>query len=282
MSHNLLSNRLEGIIDNDRHPLDDAAYISQARQTLDEAGVLCLDGFLTEPALSALIEEASIGAPKAFFANSTHNVYLTPPDKSLPDDHIFNRQVTSSKGCITTDQIPAESALHTLYHDKAFQDFICGVVGQEAVYPYADPLSSINVHYAHEGQELGWHFDNSSFAITLLLQAPLDGGAFEYVKDVRDADRGEMNFDGVRSILDGDTPPEILSIAPGTLVLFRGRNAMHRVTPTIGSRTRYLVVLAYNDAPDIALSPSARMTFYGRLGPNEAPNETTGEDKPLS
>ena len=37
-------------------------------------------------------------------------------------------------------------------------------------YPYEDPLSSINIHYASEGQELGWHFDNSSFAITLLLE----------------------------------------------------------------------------------------------------------------
>ena len=41
---------------------------------------------------------------------------------------------------------------------------------------------------------------------------------------------------------------------------------MHRVTPTIGNRPRFLVVLAYNDAPDIALSEQARMTFFGRLG----------------
>jgi hypothetical protein len=49
-------------------------------------------------------------------------------------------------------------------------------------------LSSINVHYADEGQELGWHFDNSEFAITLLLQAPQSGGQFEYVRDLRDAE----------------------------------------------------------------------------------------------
>jgi len=49
-------------------------------------------------------------------------------------------------------------------------------VGEQALFEYADPLSSINVHYAGEGQELNWHFDNSEFAITLLLQAPLAGG----------------------------------------------------------------------------------------------------------
>jgi hypothetical protein len=41
---------------------------------------------------------------------------------------------------------------------------------------------------------------------------------------------------------------------------------MHRVTPTIGEKTRILVVLAYNTKPGIALSEAARMTFFGRLG----------------
>jgi predicted 2-oxoglutarate/Fe(II)-dependent dioxygenase YbiX len=52
---------------------------------------------------------------------------------------------------------------------------------------------------------------------------------------------------------------------PGALVLFRGRNALHRVTPVKGRITRMLVVLAYNSAPGVALSESARMTFFGRL-----------------
>jgi hypothetical protein len=51
----------------------------------------------------------------------------------------------------------------------------------------------------------------------------------------------------------------------GALVLFRGRNAIHRVAPVEGTRTRMLVVLAYNGEPGVSLSESARMTFYGRL-----------------
>jgi len=47
-------------------------------------------------------------------------------------------------------------------------------------------------------------------------------------------------------------------------VLFRGRNAMHRVTPTKGDTTRILVVFAYNDRPGVSLSASAATTFYGR------------------
>ena len=261
-----MTHTLEQLIDLEAHPLGDATYQARMRAAFDETGVLCLDGFLTKKALAQLVAEAQACAPLAHFTNSTHNVYLTPPDDSLPQTHVYNRQITSSKGCITTDQVPDDSGLHRLYHNEDFKAFICAIVGQAAVYPYADPLSSINVHYAHHGQELGWHFDNSSFAITLLLQAPEAGGQFEYVRDLRDADKGEMNFGAVADVLDQKTAPAILDINPGTLVLFRGRNAMHRVTPTIGDKTRYLVVLAYNDAPDIALSPSARMTFFGRLG----------------
>ena len=126
-------------------------------------------------------------------------------------------------------------------------------------------MSSINLHYASEGQELGWHFDNSSFAITLLIQRPLDGAHFEYVKNARDADAGDMNYDSVKKILDGAVSVERLNMNAGGLVLFRGRNSMHRVTPTIGDITRMLVVLAYNTEPGVSLSESARMTFYGRL-----------------
>jgi predicted 2-oxoglutarate/Fe(II)-dependent dioxygenase YbiX len=127
-------------------------------------------------------------------------------------------------------------------------------------------LSSINLHYANEGQELGWHFDNSSFAITLLVQSPKGGGEFEYVTNLRNASQGDMNYDGVNQVLAGKVNSKKLAVSAGDLVLFRGRDALHRVTPTQGDRTRMLVVLAYNSEPNVALSESARTTFYGRLG----------------
>ena len=148
--------------------------------------------------------------------------------------------------------------------DPDFRDFLCAVLGIAAVHPYADDLSSINVHFASEGCELGWHFDNSSFAVTMLLQAPEGGGVFEYVAGVRNADAGEMAYDTVGAVLDGDHPVETLVFGPGDLVLFRGRNAMHRVTPTVGAVTRLLVVFAFNDRSGVALSDSALQTFYGR------------------
>ena len=258
--------QLDQIINLDIHPIGDEAFGIECATTLERDGVLTLPQFLNADTIAALVNEAEATQDQAYFTASTHNVYLTPRNDALGDDHVFNRQVTSSKGCITTDQVPAGSALHSLYDSALFRQFIAKIVGEDALYEYADPLAGINVHYAGDGQELGWHFDNSKFAITLLLRAPEQGGAFEYVRDLRNADEGEMNFDGVEAVLDGNTPVDQLEIQPGTLVLFRGRNSMHRVTPTIGDTTRLLVVLAYNAEPGIALSESARMTFFGRLG----------------
>ena len=257
---------LDQIIDLDRHPLADTGFVEACRDKLAADGVLTLPDFLRPAALTELVAEAENHKDKAYYTRSSHNVYLTDPRPDLGPAHVFNRQVTSSKGCITTDQVPDGSGLKMIYDAPEFRQFIASVVGQQAVYEYADPLASINVHFADAGQELGWHFDNSEFAITLLLQAPEAGGTFEYVRDLRDAAADDMNYDGVASVLDGSTDASQLAVTPGTLVLFRGRNSMHRVTPTIGKRTRILVVLAYNAAPGIALSEAARMTFFGRLG----------------
>ena len=258
--------KLEDIINLDACPLSVSDFRDACRNQLDHDGVLTLPDFLRQNAIDALVSEAESQKHLAFYTSASHNVYLTKPDMKLENSHIFNRQITSSKGCITNDQIPISSGLHMVYNAPIFRDFACAVLGEDKLYEYADPLSSVNVHFAEAGKELGWHFDNSSFAITLLLQAPEDGGAFEYVRDLRDADKGELNFNGVKAVLDGDTPAQHLTMTPGTLVMFRGRNSMHRVTPTIGNICRILVVFAYNAEPDIALSEAARMTFYGRLG----------------
>jgi hypothetical protein len=256
---------LDQIVASDRYALSDPAFRDRCRATLAEDGVLVLPEFLTPDAIESIRREGAENEHRAYYCRQSHNVYLTPPDPDFPADHPRNRGVLSSKGCIADDSIPTDSPLRALYESPEFRDYLCTVLGEKALYEYADPLSSINLHYANPGQELGWHFDNSSFAITLMIQEPESGGGFEYVKGMRDADKGELNFPGVSQVLDGEIAPKRLSMRAGALVLFRGRNAIHRVAPVEGNRTRMLVVLAYNSKPGISLSESARMTFYGRL-----------------
>lgn len=255
-------------IDTAAHPIQDGDYAARCRDRLEASGALVLTGFFAAEAIEAICRESEGREDEAFYAASSHNVYLTAPDDTLQPDHTFNRQVVSSKGLLADDQISSDSVLRSIYGDEGFRSFLCEVLGIEAIHPYADPLSSINVHFAAEGQELGWHFDNSSFAVTMLLRAPEAGGVFQYVPAVRDSSSPggstAEEFAWVEAVLDGTVTVTELQFAAGDLVLFRGRDALHRVTPTEGSTTRMLVVLAFNDQPGVALSGSALETFYGR------------------
>lgn len=257
--------QLNKIIQMSEYPINEPSFNQKCKLVLDEHGALVLPNFLSPDAINKIVQEGIDKQPLAYYSKDKHNVYLKPYDPQFSSDHARNKLVQSSKGCITDNQLSQDSPLRALYDSSDFRTFLSSVLGEERLYNYADSLSSINLHYAGEGQELGWHFDESSFAITLLLQSPEKGGTFEYIENMRDADIGEMNYEGVQQVLTGKRESKVLEAGPGTLMMFRGRNAMHRVTPASGNITRMLVVLAYNSKPNIALSESARMTFYGRL-----------------
>ncbi len=257
-------NSLKNVV-SDKYNLDDENFLKECKKSLDDNGIVVLPDFMDSNALENIAKEGEEKKHLAFYTTKKHNIYLDDGDENFTQDHIRNRLVSTEKGCITDDYISEDSPLRQLYNNEVFKSFLCYVLGEETLYPYVDPLSSINLHYASEGQGLGWHFDNSSFAITLLIAKPKGGGEFEYVRDVRDADAGEMGYELADKVVKGTVPAKSISPEAGTLVLFRGRNSIHRVIPTIGDKTRMLSVLAYNNAPDVALSESARMTFYGRL-----------------
>ena len=262
---NTNKNCIENIINFKLNPLNNKSFITSCRQTLNRDGILILQKFITQIILDQLVAEAQEQSENAFFTKTSHNVYLTDPDPKLGKDHIYNHQIFSTKGCIAADQIPPRSSLKLLYNSVMFQKFVADVLGEKKLFEYADNLSSINVHFAKSGQELGWHFDNSSFAISLLLQAPKEGGIFEYVPDLRNITDNNMNFAQVADVINETTVPVQANMTPGTLMLFRGNNTLHRVTPVLGRRTRILAVFAYNKEPGVTLSETARMNFFGRI-----------------
>ena len=249
-----------------RHHLNDPDWLACKRDELDTHGAVQMHGFLTAGALTAAQTEAAAGLKHAYFNPQTHNIYLDKGDNAFEDSHIRNRRFTSSKGCITDDQIAETSVLKQIYHHPDFISALCFILAEETLYPYADSLSSVNVHYARHTEELNWHFDNSSFAVTLMINPATAGGAFEYVRDVRNADEGDMGYAMAEAVVDGRHQIDSLSLDAGDLLLFRGRNSLHRVTPVADDSVRHLAVLAYNSQPDISLSETAQMTFYGRVG----------------
>ncbi|MEL6794617.1 MAG: 2OG-Fe(II) oxygenase, partial [Pseudomonadota bacterium] len=73
------------------------------------------------------------------------------------------------------------------------------------------------------------------------------------------------NYDGVARLLRGEDPKvKRISLSPGALNVFRGKNTPHRVTPPEGARNRTIAVLSFYETPGVAFSAVERQGFYGR------------------
>jgi hypothetical protein len=230
---------------------------------LAATGASVLEKFLLPPTVQRVLEQIDPLEASAYVCGSPHNAFLAKPDPGRPADHPRNRLVESRKACLAHDEIPAASPLHALYGAPALQRFIADALGFAALYPYEDPLASININFYGGGQELGWHFDNAPFVVTLMLRRAESGGIFEFAPNIRD--ETERGFQSVGRILDGGRAGvRELAQGPGALVFFRGSRSMHRVTPSSGRRPRTIAILSYAREPGQMLAENVRRIFYGR------------------
>ncbi|MBX2869776.1 MAG: hypothetical protein KTR18_13945 [Acidiferrobacterales bacterium] len=203
-------------------------------------------------------------AAMLFFCNSTHNAYLTEDDSSLPRDIVERQQEKTFVGSVPYDRIGADTRLRSLYLWDPLKEFIRLVLGKTELHRFADPLGACSVNVFVDGGEHGWHFDESEFTVTLMLQAPEKGGAFEYVPLVRGAAEEKKI---VQNVLNGDrTGVHDLPFAAGTLLIFGGQQTIHRVTRVSGTQPRLVPVLCYSEKPDMKNSESVRKLFWGRTG----------------
>ena len=258
------------LIDLKRYPVGDPGapefprLVREFRKRLAKDGVIMMPGFTTPDTTSALRDEASILIPGAYYCDIRHNCYLQPADPSFPPDHPRNRVHHNNKGGVADDQIPRSALLRRIYDWAPLRIFLAAVLDLDALYPLADPLSSLNINVHRKGQIQGWHFDGAEFAVTLMLQSADAGGRFEYVLNLRsDAD---PNFDGVAAILDGDrTRVRGVDISDGTLTIFRGHHSLHQVTAPEGERPRINAIFSYATRQGALLHEHTRRLFYGRV-----------------
>ncbi|KNG93760.1 HalD/BesD family halogenase [Pseudaestuariivita atlantica] len=240
-----------------------AALVARCRSEMEAEGMFNLDAFVTAAAAQT---EADRHKPKmateSFNHARTHNVYFRKEVPGLAPDHPALRPFDTSNNTLCSDQLDG-SLVGQIYRWQPLIDFLATVMDKPALYPMDDPLAAFNVMQYAEGQALNWHFDRSEFTVTLLLQAPDEGGAFEYRTGLRTPD--DPNYEGVAQLLAGDDPQmKSMSVVPGTLNVFKGVNTPHRVTPVVGDRPRMIAVLTYYERPGAMFTREEQMGFYGR------------------
>lgn len=257
------------LLDLDRYPIDDPfsptcqRLVDDCRAQLRESGVAALPGFVRADAIASMAADMQARAAAAYSCRGRHNVYLRAPDLELPADHPRNREMETQVGSIAWDEIGPDAALRHLYLWDPLVTFVGAVLERQPFYRFADPLGACSVNVFRPGMGHGWHFDEAEFATSLMLQTAEKGGEFDYVPFLRPR-RGE-DFDAVRQVLDGDeSKVHRLPFEPGTLSIFHGRRALHRVMRCSGRRDRLVAIFCFASEPDAVNSDAVRKLFWGR------------------
>ncbi len=251
------------IVDLDRYPLD-AALVEECREALRREGAVRLDGFVRPEAVARMVADANALASRGYPNDAAHNCYFDDEiDESLPADHPRRIMVRSAQKAVAMDLLLADFAPIAIYRSDEITRFVASVVEKDVLYPSDDPLDGCNMTVYEEGDELGWHFDQSEFSVTLMIQRSETGGDFEYVPLVREP--GDEHYDDVRDVLLGTSDRvKLLASEPGTLAFFKGRFSLHRVPPIGGATPRMNSVLTYVSEPGHKLSATAQQMYYGR------------------
>ena len=136
---------LDKIVNLEKHPINFLNdYIIDCRDQLRERNVLKLDNFLTKEAIKDIEIEAKNLKDQIYYCSTYHTILLKKKDESIGDGDPCNVEVKSDKGCVPHDMIPKNSYLNILYNSNQFRNFIKNVLNLKDIYPYKDPLSSIN------------------------------------------------------------------------------------------------------------------------------------------
>lgn len=270
------------LVDLERYPVLDpggagAEVVARHAGELRATGVSILPGFLRAGALPDLMTECDDLATGAYRQDVQGTPYLELPDPDAwPADHPRRTWARSCVHTVAYDRFsPTRSGLRALFEWDPLLDFVGRILGRSPLYRYADPLGAMNLAVMQAGDELGWHFDQTDFVVSIALQSAGEGGRFENVPRLRWVDGGgiEERYDRVARVLAGEAPDLVTTVpmVPGTLMLFEGRWSLHRVTPVVGDVPRHVALFGYDTRPGTQSSEGLKRVRYGRTEAEPVP-----------
>lgn len=261
------------LVATDRYPIDQLdtpfgrEFVADCARSFAATGALVLPGFLTEHALTRIVAEAEQCRSHAYFCRSDHTIFLDDggPQDGLDAADPRVRTLRTRVGSIANDVLDTDGALQQLYEWPALTEFIGAVLGYDDFFRGEDPLGAVSINVYGHGDMHEWHFDESRFSVTIMIQEAEQGGHFEFVSGLRSD--SEVNIEGLAGVLNGDVSAiQRLPFDAGSLSIFGGRNTLHRVTEVGGDRARLVPVLTYDTKPGSVNSDAVRKMFWGRTG----------------
>ncbi len=256
------------LIDLERYPLhqlESAAgqrLVAKCIDDLERNGMFTLKQFMRREAIEEILPELLQKFEQESFTHARqHNIYFNDDIDDIPADHPALARLETINHTLCGDQLA--EPLRQIYLWSGLSGFLARVMHKSNLYPMDDPLACANVMGYYAGEGLNWHFDRSEFTTTLLLQAPGQGGDFQYRQDLRSEQ--DPNYEGIAKLLRGeDSAVTTLKLGAGDLNVFKGKNTAHRVTPPVGELARVVTVFSYYETPGRFFSDAENLGFYGR------------------
>ena len=257
--------------------------------------IVVLHEFLTEEALERCIQDAINEEDDAYTTDDTHTPYLTSVDtEKYPIHSVYNHEMRTRVASIAYDELPPTSPLVLLYQHPLLLPLISEITSNERLFLSEDPIGACSINVFRPEYHHSFHFDESEFSTTFMIQEAEDGGLFQYTPPLRQS-HVDLALTEVATTIhtyarneqnnNHDNPnqdffleqqqssclcPELhtLDFRPGTLSIFSGSKSLHRVTQVKGTKSRLVAVLTFATQPGFRNSKEVQELFWGRSSPN--------------
>ncbi len=258
---------LSALVDLARYPLrDDAAFApiaDRCRAQLAESSFASLPGFVRADVAAAMTKEVLDAMPRAYRRDKAFSAYEESTLDQYPADHVRRRKHECRQFVVANDVLGKNGQLRTLYRDETLTRRIAQLLNEPVLHQLADPVMACTSTVMYEGDTHGWHFDLNDFVVSILLQAPEAGGTFDFAPNIRDD--GDENYPAVAAAIDGSSEAvRSIKAEPGTLLLFCGRRALHRVPPVRGKAPRVIALFSYDRKPGVRYDSKVYSRVVGR------------------
>ena len=257
----------KGLINLQKYSLFDTAaraeLVASARKSMATEGSAILPEFVLPGGIDLMRDEALRLQPVSHRRERMLGAYARLTQDTGDETHPVRRKSPYRMWVTATDQMDPEGATLRIYEWPPLVQLVADILDRESLYTVADPMMRCNYTFLGDGDEHGWHFDGNDFVVSLMIQSPEEGGAFEFAPNIRDEEN--PNYTGVRDVMD-EMPgtAKVIRARPGTLALFRGRRSLHRVTRVSGERKRIIALLSYHEQPGLMNGPEAQIRVFGR------------------
>jgi hypothetical protein len=262
-----MSSALSDFVNLDRYPLMDdtqfAVIADRCRRQLKESSFASLPGFLKPGMAEKMTREVLDVLPRAYRREQAFSAYDERTATQHPADHVRHRKHLSRQFVVATDILGKSSLIRSLYNEDMLTRRVAQLLDEPSLFTLADPVMACTSTVMYEGDTHGWHFDLNDFVVSILLQASETGGTFDFAPNIRDD--GNENYAAVAEAMEEKSAAvRSIKVEAGTLLLFCGRRALHRVPPIGGTVPRVIALFSYDRKPAVRYNSEVYERVVGR------------------